>query len=188
LIDSDVSAFPVDLLKKWKKEAEDNALVALATPGAPVNQLTALFGKLDEDDLKYLHNLSLPKDDNVEAVSERLGKAAQSDITAFQGTLAWPQNAIELNLTLKSKNKKDNVSLTGIANAIGTFCTLSIVSPPGTGKSTTLVQLSGKIVAGGAAVPILFPLGEWSGTGKDFFEFITRRNAFHSFRQQHFQR
>ncbi|MFZ0826932.1 MAG: hypothetical protein WAO02_05880 [Verrucomicrobiia bacterium] len=187
MIDSDVSAFPVDLLKKWKKKAEDRAFLALATPGAPINQLAAVFGELDENDLKFLEGLLLSKDDDIEAVTERMRKAAQTDLAAFRETRTWPQNVIELNLALNVKGKRDSVSLAGIANAIGVFSTLSLVSPPGTGKSTTLVQLASQIVDGGSAVPTLLPLGEWSGSGEDFFAFFTRRNSFRSFRHQHFQ-
>ena len=187
LIDADVAQFPAELLKKWKREAEERASVALATPGAPANQIATLFGELDEDDLKFLESLSLSRDDNIEALTERMRKAAQTDISAFRGTRAFPQNVIELNLVLNKSGKKHSVSLAGIANAMGTFSTLSLISPPGTGKSTTLVQLAGKVVDGGFAIPILLPLGEWSGTGEDFFTFFVRRNAFRSFRQQHFQ-
>lgn len=187
LIDSDELQFPVELLKKWRKEAENRASVALTTPGATANQIATLFGELDEDDIKFLESLSLSKDDNIEALTERMRKAAQADISAFRGTRAFPQNIIELNLALNKSGEKYSVSLAGIANAIGAFPALSLVSPPGTGKSTTLVQLAGKVVDSGFAIPILLPLGEWSGTGEDFLTFFARRNAFRSFRQQHFQ-
>jgi hypothetical protein len=49
---------------------------------------------------------------------------------------------------------------------------------PGTGKTTTLVQLSGALLQAGHVVAVVVPLGEWSDRREDFSTFLTRRNAF----------
>jgi hypothetical protein len=59
------------------------------------------------------------------------------------------------------------------------------VSPGGTGKSTTLLQLGEGLDADDGTIPLLIPLGEWSDRQEDFFASVLRRNAFGTFRRQH---
>jgi DNA polymerase III delta prime subunit len=73
-----------------------------------------------------------------------------------------------------------------LANAVGTAEALNLIAPPGTGKTTTLVQLAKTLVGAGEVVAGFVPLGEWSDRREDFFTFLTRRNAFGTFCAQHF--
>ena len=63
-----------------------------------------------------------------------------------------------------------------MANGLDAAEALNLVSPPGTGKTTTLVQLSGALLQAGHVVAVVVPLGEWSDRREDFFTFLTRRN------------
>jgi hypothetical protein len=63
---------------------------------------------------------------------------------------------------------------------------MSIVSDPGTGKTTTLVQLAKLVLRVGQFLPVVVPLGEWSDRDDDFFDFVKRRYAFRAFRREHF--
>ena len=78
------------------------------------------------------------------------------------------------------------ITIEGLANGLDAAEVLNVVSPPGTGKTTTLVQLAGALLQAGQTVAALVPLGEWSDRREDFFTFLTRRHAFGAFRPQHF--
>ncbi len=183
LIDKDEARYTVEVRQKWKREAEQRAFTAIASGrryGAVVPSKD-----FDEDDLKFLHDLRLGADDKVEAVERRMRAAATAEIGAFQSVREWPAHTVTLNLTLQAP--KQALSLEGLAGALGVAEALSIISYPGTGKSTTLVQLADRMLAGGGPVPLFLPLGEWSDREGDFFDFLIRHNAFRGFVRGHFQ-
>jgi hypothetical protein len=186
LIDQDEKRFTVELLRKWKNDAVDRALedIATAAPGSYRRPVVSL--ELDDDDLAFLRSLALPGEDNVDAVAARIREATERDIAAFRGAKDWPVHTIALNLTLHVGGRRHGISIEGMANAIDVAETLNLVAPPGMGKTTTLVQLAGTILDLGHVVPALVPLGEWSDRFEDFFNFLTRRNAYRAFRPQHF--
>jgi hypothetical protein len=186
LIDEDEKRFTVELLRRWKNDAIDRALedIATAAPGSYRRPVISL--ELDDDDRAFLRSLALPGEDNVDAVAPRMREATERDIAAFRGTKDWPAHTIALNLTLNVGGRRHGISIEGMANAIDVAETLNLVAPPGMGKTTTLVQLTGTILEAGHIVPALVPLGEWSDRLEDFFSFLTRRNAYRTFRPQHF--
>ena len=184
LIDSDVPRFPADLLRKWKREAELRAFLAVSTSA---KHFALSFTQLDEVDRQFLNSLALPKEEDVEVVTGQLKSAAREDLAAFRSTRGWPAHAVELGLILNTDGERNAIPLTGVATAIGAVDRLSIISPPGTGKTTTLIQLADKIIDIGHVVPLLVPLSEWFGNREGFFEFVAHRSAFRNFREQHFQ-
>jgi hypothetical protein len=183
LIDKDEARYTVPILQKWKREAEQRAFTAIASGrryGVVVPN-----ADLDEDDLRFLRDLRLGAEDTIEAVEVRMRAAATAEIAAFQSVREWPAHTVALNLTLQEP--KQSLSLDGLAAALGVAEALSIVSYPGTGKSTTLVQLADRILASDGPVPLFIPLGEWSDREGDFFDFLIRHNAFRPFVRGHFQ-
>jgi hypothetical protein len=142
---------------------------------------------LDEADRGFLKGLVLSAEENVDVVTGRFRQAARADLAAFRSTRDWPTNVIELSLRYKAHGNQSAISLGGLAKAIGVVNRLSLISSPGTGKSTTLLQLAEKVIDGERAAPVIVPLAEWSGSRESIFEFVTRRNAFRSFREQHLQ-
>jgi len=185
LIDTDKNRFTADLLRKWKAESEARAFKAIATssPEEPAAVVPAFVA--DDDDREFLNTLGLPAEDSADAVSARMSRATINDIAAFRGARDWPSYVIELTLTLGG-DKTESISLDGIVKALTAADGLSLVSPPGTGKSTTVVQLAEHIAAAGHHVPVIVPLGEWSDRSDDFFDFAVRRHSFGAFRRQHF--
>lgn len=187
LIDTDEAHFTVELLRKWKHDAEERAFRDIATTEPGAYRRPAVMVELDDGDRAFLISLALPQEDQLDAVLARMLPAARRDIATFRNTKEWPSHAIALNLTLRgSGGSAHAVTIEGLANGIGTAETLNIVAPPGTGKTTTLVQLAETLVEAGEVVAGFVPLGEWSDRRQDFFTFLTRRNAFGSFRAQHF--
>jgi hypothetical protein len=187
LIDTDEARFTVDLLRKWKQDAEERAFRDIATTLPGAYRRPAVMVELDDGDRAFLISLALPQEDQLDAVLARMLPAARRDIATFRNTQEWPSHAIALNLTLRgSGGSAHAVTIEGLANGIGTAETLNIVAPPGTGKTTTLVQLAETLVEAGEVVAGFVPLGEWSDRRQDFYTFLTQRNAFGSFRAQHF--
>lgn len=187
LIDTDEARFTVELLRKWKQDAEERAFrdIATAAPGASRRPATVV--ELDDEDRAFPLSLALPQEDRLDAVVARMLPAAQRDIATFRNAKEWPSHAVALNLTLRgSGGSGHTATIAGLANGVGTAEALNIVAPPGTGKATTLVQLAETLVEAGEVVAAFVPLGEWSDRREDFFTFLTRRNAFGTFRAQHF--
>jgi hypothetical protein len=187
LIDTDEARFTVELLRRWKQDAEARALRDIATAAPGTYRRPVLVVELDEEDRAFLLSLALPQEDQLEAVLTRMLPAARRDIATFRNTKEWPSHAIALGLTLRgSGGSAHAVTIEGLANGLDAAEPLNLVAPPGTGKSTTLAQLAETLVEAGEMVPGLVPLGEWSDRREDFFTFLTRRNAFGTFRPQHF--
>ena len=189
LIDQDAPRYPTALLHQWKKQAEKSAFLSLCTnrSGGYQDVATALPFDEDEADREFLSSLALPTEDDVNLVVERMRAVATSDVATFR-TQDWPSRVVSLSLTIKSGDERQRVTLEGVAKGVGHAATgLTLVSPPGTGKSITLIRIAEHILTARQAVPLLIPLGEWSVHSDDFFSFITRRNAFRSFRPGHFR-
>jgi hypothetical protein len=186
LIDSDAARYTGDVLRDWKREAVARSFKAVAISGPGMLAPTLSKFEADEADREFLGALGLPAEDTVEAVATRVLQAAKNDVVTFRNTREWPAHAITLNLTLDESGGKSPATLDGIAKAIGIAEGVSFVSAPGTGKTTTLVQLAERILESGHFLPLIVPLGEWSDRTDDFFDFVNRRNAFGAFRRQHF--
>jgi hypothetical protein len=185
LIDTDEKRFPEDLIRQWKQGAVERALKDIVTLPAGAYRRPAVTIELDDDDRSFLQALALP-DDDVDVIVERMRAAALRDIDAFRRMKEWPAHAIPLGLTLNAGETRLPVSVEGMANAANLGEFINLVSGPGTGKTTTLVQLTDAILAAGAMVALLIPLGEWSDRREDFFTSLTQRGAFGAFRRQHF--
>lgn len=183
LIDSDVKGHPIELLREWKKAATQRALAALAGGQAP--PLSATVPE-DEADLQFTRALSLPAADDLESVTRRMLAAAAADIATFRRTRSWPEHVLQLQFTLESSGDHRPVTISGLAASVQATSTLAIVAPPGTGKTTTLVQLCDSIIAQGHSVPVLVPLGEWSDRAEGILGHLTHRSAFLGFSAQHF--
>ena len=113
-------------------------------------------------------------------------KAAKKDIETFISDRNWPECVIPLNLTLLGEERNSSITLDGIANGVNVAEAVSLISPPGTGKTTTIIQLAESILNAGQAIAAFVPLGEWSNRQETWFEFLVRRNAFRLFKPQHF--
>lgn len=183
LIDSDVKGHPIDLLREWKKAATQRALAALA--GGHATPLSTTVPD-DEADLQFTRALSLPAADDLESVTRRMLEAAAVDIATFRRTKNWPEHVLQLQFTLKSSGDHRPVAISGLAASVRATSTLAIVAPPGTGKTTTLVQLCDSIIAQRHSVPVLVPLGEWSDRAEGILGHLTHRSAFLDFSAQHF--
>jgi primosomal protein N' len=65
-----------------------------------------------------------------------------------------------------------------LANAIVAFNEIVLIAAPGTGKTTTLLQVSEAILSRGNSIAVFIPLSEWSSQSDSLLASIARRHAF----------
>ena len=168
LIDSDVEHFSVQLLRHWKSEAEKKARKALATGEVETPRTDS-------------------PDPNINKLISCLRDAVRVDVERFKTLNNWPQNAVTLDMRMEEDgNEGVHIDVHGCAAVINASRELRIVAPPGTGKTTTLVQLAEAILELDDRIPVLVPLSEWSTQELGIFESLCHREAFSSFEIQHF--
>ncbi len=158
LVDSDESHFTVEELRSWKKAAVIKSFNALVLFGATTPGLSGAPDIRAEIDLP----ISL----------------ARADLAAFQRMPGWPTHAIDLNLKMINEEVSHTFAVSGLAAALETFDQISIIAPPGTGKTTTLLQLVASVLERASSVAVFVPLSEWSTRSDTFFQAISRRAAF----------
>jgi hypothetical protein len=184
LVDSDDAHFTVEKLLSWKRMAESRAFGAIAAPNAIHRQTIDVEG-LDSDDRAQIDQLGLPAQENVESVLGRSLAAAKSDLTALKRQQGWPDAVIALNLKMTDGESVLAFNAAGLAAAITTFNEIAIVAPPGTGKTTTLIQVADAILTRGRSVAAFIPLSEWSSRPDSLLQSLARRQAFRNLSEQH---
>jgi hypothetical protein len=183
LIDADAEQYPVELLRQWKAQAEAASALALfmldrTAPAASPEDL-------DEEDRARLGELGLAAHDDLAAVTARLRVAAREDLRAFQQALRMPQDAVDLNLRLFNEDEERPFTVLGLGSVATLFSHVTVVAPPGTGKTTTLLQATQATLNRDDLVAIFVPLGEWSAQARPLLESITGRRAFAGLRAEH---
>ena len=174
-IDTDHKAFTVERLREWKRGAEHESAAAILTLQRRVVRSPA---EHDAAELAFVATLRLPAADNLPTVLNRLRTAARADVDAFKRALKAPQFPVELNLRLLDSGRTSAFRIAGLAAAIPTFNEIAIVAPPGTGKTTTLLQVTGALIDVGDMIPVFVPLGEWSSQPHTLLQMIIHRAAF----------
>jgi hypothetical protein len=163
LIDSDLGYFTVELLFTWKEQAQERAFRDMVAP-APGAREEVLPGVLTAGD-------------PLEAVIDRLRTAATTDLAGFRFTAAWPRHAVMLNLRIRGENAPV-FTTERIPEALEVAPEICLVAPPGTGKTTTLIQLAEAFLQATRAVAILVPLGEWAVSDSALVAGLRARAAF----------
>lgn len=185
IIDKDHPCYSTSLLNTWKKSAETFSIHTHATSPTAVLNINVNF-ELDEFDIASLQRLSLSPEDDIESTFAKIQASALENIATFNNTRYLPISTIPLNLILQSSNPQASVTLDGIAKIVMIADRINLISPPGTGKSTTLVQLTEHILNTNQIIAVLIPLGEWADYSDTFFECLTKRHSFRSFKPEHF--
>ena len=79
----------------------------------------------------------------------RLLLAAKNDLDAFKRIPGWPRHPIELGLKMTRGESSQAFHASALANAIVTFNEIVLIAAPGTGKTTTLLQVAEAILSSG---------------------------------------
>lgn len=162
IIDDDPRTYTVERLQEWKADAKHAAFLAMSEPtaqgpgpaGAPHAQ------------------------PDGQSVFGRFSAAAAQDIAGFQRGPRWPVHPVSLTLRAVSPGAVVRFTAETLAVAASVHDRLVLIAPPGTGKSTTLIQLSAAINAAGAQAAVYVPLGEWSIARSAFLDVALARDAY----------
>jgi len=120
--------------------------------------------------------LGLPDDTDLDTLVTSVRTATSAQVEAFEGTLRWPRHAVDLELSTESRDSP-SLPLARFPAVLAASQHIVVLSGPGTGKSTTLVQLARIMLAEGPA-PVIVPLAEWAESTDDLFTWVTRRRGF----------
>ncbi|BAV97962.1 NACHT domain-containing protein [Lysobacter enzymogenes] len=183
-IDADDNGFDTETLQAWKRQAEARsfrALMAGMAGGGPQHGL--LLDPNDGVDIR--HRFNLAEDEDLVALKAGLLAAASEDATAFRRTRYWTEHSIELELRLKGDEHTASFSVHDLAATTEAFNEFVILSAPGTGKTTTLLQLVEAIIDRRGSVASFIPLDDWSSQPRSLLESILERQAFRPYSQDH---
>jgi hypothetical protein len=173
LVDADAQKFTVEVLTGWKRSAQARAFRELIAPGEPApTEEAARIGSIIADD-----NTS-PADAIFDQLFGKVYAAASIDLAAYKRTSVWPVNAVELTLRLYDDPSAPPFSISKLPMAVEVASEVTIVSLPGTGKTTTLLQLAGHVLAANSIVPLYFRLGDWSAGSSRLLASLHQRSAF----------
>ncbi|MCK5614811.1 hypothetical protein KAR91_73800, partial [Candidatus Pacearchaeota archaeon] len=169
LIDSDNRHFSVDDLKDWKMHAEARS-----------------FSEIVNSTQKSSTDGVLTNNEDVQTVLDLLLEYSKSDLSLFKGALGMPAHTVELNLRLVDGEKTRIFTATNLSSGLEIFDQIAIVAPPGTGKTTTLLQLVDAMLTSAKSVAVFIPLSEWATGSDTFFKSLMKRSSFKETREQQF--
>jgi hypothetical protein len=181
LIDSDEWLFPVEKLKRWKKAAEQKCLETIVSPKFKRSSISTETSA----DLHFVKQLGLPANIDLQAHLKQMIDAAKADLSAFKGMPSWPSDPVDLDLKITGDQGSQRFDVLGLAAAIETFNEISVTADPGTGKTTTLLQLAEVALEENNFVAVFMPLSEWSTQNCTFFECVIKRKAFQRAEPKH---
>jgi len=169
LIDSDEEHFTVEELVSWKRIAEHRSFYdVVSSKPSPFKAIHVDGG-------------------DVQTAVDLLLNFSKSDLSAFQHMPGWPSHAIALTLKIMDEKNSDVFTASNLAPAIEVFGEIAVIAPPGTGKTTTLLQLTEAILDSASSVAVFVPLSEWSTRSDTFFQSLVRRAAFRGTRERQFE-
>ena len=178
LVDVDTQKFTVDVLTGWKRNAQERAFRELVAPGAPgPTEEAARVGSIIAAD-----NTSAA-DADFEKLFAKIQAAARVDLAAYKRAPIWSSGSVELTLRLYDDQSASPFGISKLPLAIEVAPEVTIVAPPGTGKTTTLLQFAGHLLAANSIVPLYFRLGDWSAGSSSLLASLHQRSAFRDVNQ-----
>jgi hypothetical protein len=176
LIDADPGKFTVELLTGWKRSAQERALRELVAPGLPLTEEAARIGSLAASDDAGA------ADAEFAARFQNVHTAATEDLATYTRTALWGRTQVELTLKLLDEPDAPPFSISRLPAALEVAPEITLVAPPGTGKTTTVLQLARHVIAGNAIVPLYFRLGDVPDDNDGLLATLSQRTAFRGVR------
>ena len=141
------SHFTVEELLKWKGLAERRSFQEVVE--SKPNPIGA----------------QLADDEDVQTAFDLLLGYSKLDLFAFQQTPSWPANPITLNLRMSDGESTKAFTVSGLASGIEIFDQIAVIAAPGTGKTTSLLQLAESTLAKSTSVAVFIPLSDMGNRG-----------------------
>lgn len=151
-VDSHDPKFTVELLRDWKRQAEEQS------------HRSVLYNEAER-----------PAKVSDSDLTQRLQAAAVADIQVFRRSEKWPSTGVALTVQMAQLDKPVTTSV--LARALSELGDLVLVAPPGMGKTSTLLQVAEGLAAHGET-PIFVPLADWATENKTLLDSILRRATF----------
>ena len=183
LVDADAQKFTVEVLSGWKRSAQARAFRELVAPGVPAPTEEAVRVGL----IIAADNTSAA-DADLDKLFAKIQAAARADLTAYKRAPIWSGESVELTLRLYDDQSAPPFSISKLPLAVEVASEVTIVAPPGTGKTTALLQLAGHVLAAKSIVPVYFRLGEWSAGSSTLLASLHQRSAFRDINQDDVRR
>jgi hypothetical protein len=171
-VDSDADHFTVEMLRKWKQTAEQNSLRTILTLKKAFDAVTTAT------DATAMDQLCQSATGALSSLTDKSVKAAKADLDGFKREASWPRYAISLNLRMNNGKVARAFHISAVAEANRAFNEIIVLAGPGTGKTTTLVQLAEAMLSHGEVVAAFVPLGEWSSQASSLLQSVTKRHSF----------
>lgn len=176
LVDADPRKFTVEVLTGWKSKAQARAFRELVAPGvtAPTEEAARIGSIIAADNRDAA-------DDDFGTLFAKIHAAAAVDLAAYRRNAMWSSKPVELTLRLYDDHGAPSFSISKLPPALEVAPEITIIAPPGTGKTTTLLQLAGHVLAANSIVPLYFRLGDWSASSSSLLTSLYQRSAFKDF-------
>jgi hypothetical protein len=178
LVDADAQKFTVEVLTGWKRSAQERAFRELVAPGVPAPTEEAMrIGSIIAADNRSA------TDADFEKLFAKIQAAARADVAAYKRATLWSGESIELTLRLYDDQSAPPFRISKLPLAVEVAPEVTIVAPPGTGKTTTLLQLAEHVLTAKSIVPLYFRLGDWSAGSSALLASLHQRSAFRDINQ-----
>lgn len=143
---------------------------------AEIGALPNIFGAAAVDDEVLLPVDSLA--DELATLTDRLLAAAKADSAAFTAIPGWPSYVVPLSLRLLAEGAVRPFDVAGLVGALDAYPSMTVIAPPGTGKTITLLQMVEAVHAQRGEPAVFLPLSEWSSQSRSLLASIIERRAF----------
>ena len=171
LIDSDTK-YTVDMLHTWRRKSEEATVREIQTRKIVIPvEAAPMLEDMDGNAIALAQPAADP------TLPARIHAASVADVAKLKKLDAWPQHPVILSL--KAADNKGEYHITDLGSTIRTVGMVAIVSAPGTGKSTMLIQAAENILADPQEAVAFVRLGNWAKRGAGLMEAIANNPAFH---------
>lgn len=104
--------------------------------------------------------------------------AATDDLATYIRGPLWDRTQVELTLKLLDEADTPPFSISKLPPALEVAPEITLVAPPGTGKTTTVLQFARHVLASSTIVPLYFRLGDVPDGNDGLLATLSRRAAF----------
>lgn len=173
LIDTDHQNFTVELLMTWKWTAQDRAFRELVAPGFPVptEEAARIVSLVASDEANAA-------DSKFAELFRKVHTAASEDLATYIRAPLWARRQVELTLKMLDEAETPPFRIGSLPPALEVAPEITLVAAPGTGKTTTVLQLARHVLAGKSIVPLYFRLSDVSNGNVGLLATLRQRSAF----------